>query len=79
MSHQVLRQMRNEAIDMLVLWAASKEYSPVSARGRGVEAASDRAAAAAWLHTRRHPCAAPVRLLPAAGDRADAEALGLHV
>lgn len=23
----VLKQMRNEAIDMLVLWAASKEYS----------------------------------------------------
>jgi len=28
----VLKQMRNEAIDMLVLWAASKEYSAVSAR-----------------------------------------------
>ena len=25
-----LKQMRNEAIDMLVLWAASKEYSAVS-------------------------------------------------
>jgi hypothetical protein len=37
----LLKQMRNEAIDMLVLWAASKEYSAVSGR-------------AAWLfqHTR---------------------------
>lgn len=26
----VLKQMRNEALDMLVLWAASQDYSPVS-------------------------------------------------
>lgn len=28
-----MQQMRNEAIDMLVLWAASKEYSAVSVLG----------------------------------------------
>lgn len=27
MSRDIVQQMRNEAIDMLVLWAASKEYS----------------------------------------------------
>lgn len=30
MSRDIVQQMRSEAIDMLVLWAASKEYSAVS-------------------------------------------------
>lgn len=48
-----MQQMRNEAIDMLVLWAASKEYSAVSVLGTAERAVGQVRHTA---HPSRLPC-----------------------
>lgn len=84
-----LKQMRNEALDMLVLWAASKEYSAVS----GGRAASFVGTLAASTHNVAHalPLSLSLYLQPLyvrthtrthpayTGDRGSAQALGVHV
>jgi hypothetical protein len=54
MSRDIVQQMRSEAIDMLVLWAASKEYSAVSRLAATLSSAHSAAASAYKFHLSLH-------------------------